>query len=83
MFFLLLQTAPMPIDLPWLIAGMATIMGSLSAAIGVTYRGQVRALETENKRQEIIIDRLLKQVERTADIQDRSVSFVEREHGRR
>jgi hypothetical protein len=81
--WLLLQVAPAAIDLPWLIAGMATLIGSLSAAVGVTYRGQVRTLETESKRKDELIDRLTAQIERMADVQDRSVSFVEREHRRR
>jgi hypothetical protein len=83
MHVLLLQAAPPAIDLPWLIAAMTTVIGSLSAAIGVLYRSQVRTLETESKRKDELIDRLTTQIERMAEVQDRSVSFVEREHRRR
>jgi hypothetical protein len=56
----------------------------LSGQIGILYRGQVKALETESRRKDELIDELVKQIGRTADVQDRTVSVVEqRERGRR
>jgi hypothetical protein len=64
--------------LPWLIAGVTTVIGSLATAVGITYRGQIKALETESRRKDELIDELVKQIGRTADVQDRTVSVVER-----
>lgn len=86
-FFLALQATADPtfhIEPAWVIATLMTTLGSLSTVIGILYRGQVKALETESRRKDELIDELVKQIGRTADVQDRTVSVVEqRERGRR
>lgn len=69
------------IDLPWLLTGIATVITSLVTAVGITYRGQIKALTDENKRKDQLIDKLIVQVRRTADVQDRTLTVVE-ERGR-
>jgi dihydrodipicolinate synthase/N-acetylneuraminate lyase len=64
--------------LPWMIAGVTTVIGSLATAVGITYRGQIKALENESRRKDEWIDKLVRQIGRTADVQDRTVSVVER-----
>lgn len=67
----------MGIDLPWIVAGLTTVIGSLATAVGITYRGQIKALENESRRKDELIDKLVRQIGRTADVQDRTVSLVE------
>jgi hypothetical protein len=84
--FLALQTAADPafrIDPAWVIAGLTTTIGTLSTVVGILYRGQVKALETESRRKDELIDELVKQIGRTADVQDRTVSVVEQRERRR
>lgn len=71
------------IDLPWVVAGLTTIIGSLATAVGITYRGQIKALENESKRKDELIDRLVRQIGRTADVQDRAITVVEQGRARR
>jgi hypothetical protein len=86
-FFLALQATADPsfrIEPAWVIAGLTTTIGTLSTVIGILYRGQVKALETESRRKDELIDELVSQIGRAADVQDRTVSVVEqRERGRR
>lgn len=72
------------IDPAWVIAALTTAIGTLSTVVGILYRGQVKALETESRRKDELIDELILQIGRTADVQDRTVSVVEqRERARR
>lgn len=71
------------IDPAWVIAGLTTTIGTLSTVVGILYRGQVKALETESRRKDELIDELVKQIGRTADVQDRTVSVVEQRERRR
>jgi hypothetical protein len=71
------------IDPSWVIAGLTTTVGTLSTVVGILYRGQVKALETESRRKDELIDELVKQIGRTADVQDRTVSVVEQRERRR
>jgi ABC-type hemin transport system substrate-binding protein len=84
---LALQVAVDPtfrIEPAWVITTLMSVLGIMSTVIGVLYRGQVKALETESHRKDELIDELVKQIGRTADVQDRTVSVVEqRERGRR
>lgn len=88
MLYLLIQAgapAGVTLDLPWLIAGVSTIIGSLAATVGVVYRGQIAALkatndllQAEGKRKDELINELIVQLGRTTDVQERTVGVVER-----
>jgi hypothetical protein len=75
---LALQVAVDPtfrIEPAWVITTLMSVLGIMST---------VKALETESHRKDELIDELVKQIGRTADVQDRTVSVVEqRERGRR
>lgn len=64
-----------------MIALASGIVTSLVTAVGITYRGQIKALESESRRKDELIDKLVRQIGRTADVQDRTVSLVERQRG--
>lgn len=95
--FQVVTSAGMGIDPAWAIAGLTTIIGTLSTVIGILYRNQVKAAEAESRRAEAesrrvsdesrrkdeLIDKLVRQIGRTADVQDRTVSLVERTGPRR
>lgn len=50
MQFLLFQAlVPSGIDAAWVVAGVTTVVGSLATAVGITYRGQIKALTDENQ----------------------------------
>jgi hypothetical protein len=77
-------------DLSWVIATITTVIGSLSTVIGFLYREQNKAkdayiawLTGENKRKDNQIERLIEQLHRVADVQDRGLSIVEKERVRR
>ena len=78
------------IETAWLISAIMALLGTLSAVIAVLYRGQVAALQSqidflkeEGKRKDERAERLLEQLDRVADVQDRGLSLVEAERRRR
>lgn len=81
MSFLLLQLATdgVRIDPSWVIITLLGTIGSLATAVTVLWRQSV----AEGKRKDELIDRLVRQIGRTADVQDRTVSLVEKERTRR
>lgn len=80
----LLQAAIAPaqdgirIEPAWIITAVSSIITALVTALGVTYRGQVQVLTSENKRKDDLVDRLIAQIGRAADAQDRTVTLIER-----
>lgn len=92
MTLLLFQAVPggIQIDPAWLITIVVSIVGSLSTVIAFLYRGQVEAMQAqidflkeEGKRKDERAEKLIDQLNRVADVQDRGLSLVEAERGRR
>lgn len=83
-------TGGIQIDPAWLITTIVTLIGSLASVIAFLYRGQVGALrdqiedlKAERQEDRHELRRLLDQVDRVADVQDRGLSIVEAERRRR
>lgn len=62
--------------LPWVLAGVGTVISSLSGAVAFLYRGRIADLQARIKRQDEQIDRLL------ADVEPR-LGRIEERQGRR
>lgn len=78
MLFSLLQVADgIRIDSGVALGIAGTVLSALTAALAALWRQSV----TEGKRKDELIDRLLDQINRTADVQDRTVSLQEKERG--
>lgn len=72
-------------DPAWVIAGIGLVVSTLSGTVAVLYRANIVALrerivwlEGELGKRDHREDRLIEQIGRVADVQDRSVSLVER-----
>jgi hypothetical protein len=74
---LLFQITPatgVNIDPNWVIGLLLGAISVLAGVIGFLYRVQV----AESKRKDELIDRLLRQANRTVDVTDRTVSLAEK-----
>lgn len=65
------------IDLPWLLTGLATILTSLVTAVGVTYRGQIKALEDENRFLRGLVSQQAGTSETSTEVQRRAILLAE------
>jgi hypothetical protein len=63
--------------LPWIIATGATIITSLVTALGITYRGQIKALTDENKFLRSLLFEYAGVSKRQTTIADRAVTQTE------
>lgn len=78
------------IDFAWVIAVIGSVIGTLGTVIGMLYRGQIAALQSqidflkeEGIRKDERAEKLIDQLDRVADVQDRGLSLVEAERRRR
>lgn len=74
------------IEPSWLITTIVTLLGALASVIAFLYRGQVQALKDqiedlkgERTKDREEMHRLIDQLDRVADVQDRGLSIVEAE----
>lgn len=68
----------MQFDSGWIVAGIATIIGSLSSGIAYVYRGQISDLRSTIEYQRSQIDRLMEVQGGTLQIQEKQANVSER-----
>lgn len=73
-----MATDGLRIDPTWVIGMLMSAIGALVSGIVVMWRQSL----AENKRKDELIDRLLRQAGRAADVTDRTVSLAEKRQGR-
>jgi hypothetical protein len=89
--FLLLQaTGGLQVDPAWLVTTIAGLLGTLATVIAFLYRQQVndlretiQFLKDEGKHKDERAEKIIDQLGRVADLQDRGLSLVEAERRRR
>ena len=76
--FFQMASGGLSIDPAWAIGMLMSTIGALVSALVVMWRQS----QMENKRKDELIDRLLRQVGRAADVTDRTVSLAEKRQRR-